>query len=550
MQTNHINDDLSNNNAAITHHCSNQNNNIELINPNIANFKLEHILNKTLISNSGRADKSAIAVLKYIIDWYKPHSKTGKKRFTANLLQINANEVAQNLFYSDKTVRRALTRLEQNNYLSRKYHQIGYGKKTCYNVMFVELNTAKINDLISTFTNERINNNHQINDYYNKMSRPSGQNVYTYTFTQTNNKANSYVLDLKNLDFENLEVKKNFQHKKSESSHQNFQKQTDNVTKISGWSYKKQNIVEFLPLKEQISQVINEKLQQEFPHQYYEEILKRFINDDPKQIISEHLLVARLSGWASREKKDSTQLQQEYGVIDITQYKQQKTIQKLITEFQEMAASDNITRFKRSIASIEADCDLKYQLLTQLQIQKINHSSVKFADFNDKTITASGVDAKGEGAKTLQIICQSYHNLQDYDLEAWQELLERAAKCEFGDNIYVKLSNGKKSRNNQKIKDSGEEDITVNFSSDPIWSQVEQLALQQYGSNIVKHWFNKMRLISVIDSNESAGYGIGDQWLLKAENKFLADYFRMDYLNFANKALRHLGYAEIYDVIH
>ena len=126
---------------------------------------------RTIVNEKGKTNTLALLILSDIVYWYRPtevrDEKTNnvyyKKKFNADILQRNYNQLCEKFNCSQKQAREALIFLEDLKVINRVFRTIEVGDVKVGNVMFIELDPEVLYKL--TF----IEDNHTESEDYNEQ---------------------------------------------------------------------------------------------------------------------------------------------------------------------------------------------------------------------------------------------------------------------------------------------------------------------------------------------------------------------------------------------
>ena len=127
----------------------------------------QHVHKKT--KTGSKPYHLAISVLAEIVYWYRPTSKQNKdgsitstKKFKADMLQKNYNQLCEKFFEEKKTIKRAVDFLVTEGYILREFRNIKANGRILNNVMYVEPVAEKVSQITSISTSQ----SHKIKDIH------------------------------------------------------------------------------------------------------------------------------------------------------------------------------------------------------------------------------------------------------------------------------------------------------------------------------------------------------------------------------------------------
>ena len=133
---------------------------------------------KTIVRENGKPYLLAITILSDIVYWFRPtevrDERTGqvvgwRKKFSGDLLQKSYKQY-ENLFgESRRSIKAAFDALVDLGVIIREFRDVKIGdgddERTLYNVMFLDLNVERLNELTYPEKNEENRDNSDENDY-------------------------------------------------------------------------------------------------------------------------------------------------------------------------------------------------------------------------------------------------------------------------------------------------------------------------------------------------------------------------------------------------
>ncbi len=114
-----------------------QNTSLKLLPPITGNI-IPHSWYSQIVTEAGKPDHNAIAILSEIVYWYRPR-EDGSTKFQDHVWQTSYNHFEQKFRYNKQKIRRALVRLEELNLIEREFRTIYKFGQRYNNVLFIHI---------------------------------------------------------------------------------------------------------------------------------------------------------------------------------------------------------------------------------------------------------------------------------------------------------------------------------------------------------------------------------------------------------------------------
>ena len=179
---------------------------------------------KTILRDNGKPYLLAICILSEICYWYRPKEirdeQTGfviayRKRFKADLLQKNYQQLADLFGESKRTVKAAMDRLEEIGVITRVWRKRKYSNgASVTNILYIKLNEEKLYEL--TFVKSDDNNEDEVTDVEEEYDyeeedivekdaeNPVNKHITKYCNTPLQNNEGAYTKNCNTLLQENV----------------------------------------------------------------------------------------------------------------------------------------------------------------------------------------------------------------------------------------------------------------------------------------------------------------------------------------------------------
>jgi hypothetical protein len=157
----------------------------------------------SILTASGKPYSIAISILAEIVYWYRPVVKRDeeklnriylKKKFNADLLQINYAQLHEKFGYSKDQSRRAMDVLENKGLIRRELRSVQTERGCLGNVMFVDLNVDRLIEITYPNKNPYTKFHTRVSEKSNEIAGKNQQAIakkpktYTKNTTEINNK--------------------------------------------------------------------------------------------------------------------------------------------------------------------------------------------------------------------------------------------------------------------------------------------------------------------------------------------------------------------------
>lgn len=169
----------------------------EMIGFEFAGNLVPHSWYKTILKENGKPDLVAITILSDVVYWYRPtevrDEMTGqligyKKKFKADLLQRNYEQIGELFGITKSTAKRAVINLERIGVIERVLRDYWVGAMKLNNVLFIKLNPKRLKELTDVIHNEEVCANLDTPSINNEQRCITKTNTSPFSNERTNTK--------------------------------------------------------------------------------------------------------------------------------------------------------------------------------------------------------------------------------------------------------------------------------------------------------------------------------------------------------------------------